>query len=159
MKHSDIAHFRQLNSLRRRFVARSRRFPPSLEPAAMMDVVLLVLLFFMISSSYVTRPGVRISLPVAEQAEGIPMQAMVVTLTETQVENGMVFFNDHRMRLDDLPAALRRTRGENPDLPLVIEADEKVSVATQMRVFREAARAGITDIAIATRNPGPVEAP
>lgn len=159
MKHSDIAHFRQLNSLRRRFVARGRRFPPSLEPAAMMDVVLLLLLFFMISSSYVTRPGVAISLPEAERSGGIPMQAMVVTLTQTQVRNGMVFFNDRRIRMEELPAALRRARGENPGLPLVIEADEKVTIATQMRIYRDAARVGITDIAIATRNPAPVEAP
>jgi len=153
MKHSDIAHFRQLNSLRRRFVARSRRFPPSLEPAAMMDVVLLVLLFFMISSSYVTRPGVRISLPRTEHNEGVPMQAMVVTLTQ----RGMVFFNDLRITLDELPPALTRMRAENPDLPLVIEADENVSVGVQMRVYREAERAGVDQIVLATRGTAPVE--
>ena len=35
MKHSDIAHYRQMNMLRRRFQSRLRRFPPALEPAAM----------------------------------------------------------------------------------------------------------------------------
>ncbi|MDF3128903.1 biopolymer transporter ExbD [Kiritimatiellaeota bacterium B1221] len=147
MKHSDIAHYRQLNSLRRRFMSRGRRFPPSIEPAAMVDVVLLVLMFFMISSSYVTRPGVEISLPVSDRSVGIQMNAMVVTLTR----NGLVFFNDQRTNLDDLPAALERARIENPDLPLVIEADESVTVSTQMKVVGQANRAGILDIALATR--------
>jgi biopolymer transport protein ExbD len=151
MKHSDIAHFRQLNSLRRRFIARSRRFPPALEPAAMVDVVLLVLLFFMISSSYITRPGVRIRLPETEFSEGIPMNAMVVTLTQA----GQVFFNERRITLPELRPAMERARAENPTLPLVIEADERVTLDTQMAVYREAARLGIQDIAIATRNPRP----
>ncbi len=153
MKHSDIAHYRQLNCLRRRFMSRGRRFPPSIEPAAMVDVVLLVLMFFMISSSYVTRPGVEISLPVSDQSVGIQMNAMVVTLTR----NGLVFFNDQRTNLEDLPTALERARIENPDLPLVIEADESVTVSTQMKVVGQANRAGILEIALATRGGDPRE--
>jgi len=147
MKHSDIAHYRQLNSLRRRFMSRSRRFPPSVEPAAMVDVVLLILMFFMISSSYVTRPGIEITLPAAQESQGFQMNAMVVTLTR----NGLVFFNDKRTTLDELPQALERARIENPDLPLVIEADESVTVDVQMRVVGQANRMGIEKIALATR--------
>lgn len=154
MKHSDIAHYRQLNSLRRRFMSRSRRFPPSVEPAAMVDVVLLILMFFIISSSYVTRPGVQISLPVSDQSQGFQMNAMVVTLTR----NGLIFFNDQRLDLNELFKALQRAHIENPDLPLVIEADESVTVDVQMRVVGDATRAGIEEIALATRGGDPREA-
>lgn len=153
MKHSDIAHYRQLNSLRRRFMSRSRRFPPMVEPAAMVDVVLLILMFFMISSSYVTRPGVQISLPVSDQSQGFQMNAMVVTLTR----NGLVFFNDQRVEMEALPQALARARIENPGLPLVIEADESVTVEVQMKVVGDATRAGIDEIALATRGADPRE--
>lgn len=150
MKHSDIAHYRQLNSLRRRFMSRGRRFPPSIEPAAMVDVVLLVLMFFMISSSYVTRPGVEISLPRMDQSNGLQMNALVVTLTR----NNLVFFNDQRIELDRLPQALSRAKVEHPDVPLVIEADEQVPVSMQMQVVRDATRAGIEHINLATRGGG-----
>lgn len=153
MKHSDIAHYRQLNSLRRRFMSRSRRFPPSVEPAAMVDVVLLILMFFIISSSYVTRPGVQISLPVSDLSQGFQMNAMVVTLTR----NGLVFFNDQRLDMDELPKALQRAHIENPYLPLVIEADESVTVEVQMKVVGGATRAGIEEIALATRGGDPRE--
>jgi biopolymer transport protein ExbD len=155
MKHSDIAHYRQLNSLRRRFITRGRRFPPSIEPAALVDLVLLVLLFFMISSSYVTRPGLEIRLPDVRGTTGIEMNAMVVTLTH----NEQAFFNDRRIELPLLFEALTRARMQNPDLPLVIEADGRVSVETQMRVYRDAARAGIARIALATRGAAGAEEP
>ena len=150
MKHSDIAHFRQLTVLKRNFNVRSRRFPPVVEPAAMVDVVLLVLIFFIYSSSFVTRPGVRLTLPAAEQAEGLPLNAMVVTLTRQNV----VFFNDRRTSLEDLPAEFSRVRFEQPDLPLIIEADEQVSYGVITRVHQAAVTAGIREIAGATRKPG-----
>jgi len=147
MKHSDIAHYRQLNTLRRRFRSRLRRFPPTLEPAAMMDVVLLVLMFFMISSSYVSRPGVEIQLPDVQTTSGLPMNALVVTLTR----NGQLFFNDRRLQVEDLETALKRARQERPGTPLVIEADGEVPVALQMEIYEKGVQAGIQRIALATR--------
>lgn len=147
MKHSDIAHYRQLNMLRRRFRSRLRRFPPSIEPAAMVDVVLLVLLFFMISSSYVTRPGVEIQLPEVAASSGLPMNALVVTLTR----NGQIFFNDRRLRAGDVPEAFRRAHLERPEAPLVIEADGEVSVSVQWQIYQYGVEAGIRKVALATR--------
>lgn len=149
MKHSDIAHYRQLTALKRHFSARSRRFPPVIEPAAMVDVVLLVFLFFVSSSSYVTRPGVRINLPEALHAEGLSMNAAVVTITQQEV----VFFNDRRISIDDLPNAFEQFHFEHPDTLLVIEADQKVPHGLFMRVHQQAVNAGIRDIAGATRKP------
>jgi len=147
MKHSDIAHFRQLNTLRRRFHSRVRRFPPTIEPAAMVDVVLLVLLFFMISSSYVTRPGIEIELPDIPSQSGFPMNSLVVTLTR----GGQIFFNDRRFELEGLGAALKQARLEKPDFPLVIEADGEVPVSLQMTIYEKGVMAGIDRIALATR--------
>lgn len=149
MKHTDIGHLRQLGVLKHHFATRRRRFPPVVEPAAMVDVVLLVLLFFIMASSFVTRPGVRLQLPEVSVAEGIPMNAVVVTLTQ----EGVLFFNDRRTRQDELRAAFDRVRFEQPGATLVIEADERVAQGEVMRVFQIARDAGITDVAQAVRKP------
>lgn len=149
MKHSDIGHFRQLTHLRRRFVSRGRRFPPSIEPAAMVDVVLLVLLFFMISPTFTARSGVRISLPVSEVRSSVPMRSLVVTVTA----EGLVFFNDRRTTLEALPEALAREAAREPGIPLILEADESLTLEKQMRIYRHAVDAGITDMFTATRQP------
>jgi biopolymer transport protein ExbD len=149
MKHSDIAHYRQLNMLRRRFRTRIRRFPPVLEPAAMMDVVLLVLLFFMISSSYVSRPGLEVVLPEVRHSTGFPMDALVVTVTR----NGQVFFQDRRIPDGELGNAILRAYQERPGAALIIEADGEVSVDVQMGIYRQAVAAGVNQVALATRGP------
>lgn len=154
MKHSDIAHYRQLTALKRHFTARSRRFPPVVEPAAMVDVVLLVLMFFIISSSFVTRPGIRLTLPETDIAEGVPLNAMVVTLTQ----QGLIFFNDRRFEsVEALRPAFERMRFEQPGLPLVIEADEQVSLGTNTRIYHLARQSGIEDVYLATRRTGMME--
>lgn len=149
MKHTDIGHLRQLGVLKRHFATRRRRFPPVVEPAAMVDVVLLVFLFFIVASSFVTRPGVRLELPEVSLAEGIPLNAVVVTLTQ----EGVWFFNDRRTRPDELRAAFDRVRFEQPAAILVIEADARVPQGEVMRVFQIAREAGIQDIAQAVRKP------
>jgi biopolymer transport protein ExbD len=147
MKHSDIAHFRQLNSLRRRFISRSRRFPPTLEPAAMVDVVLLILLFFMVSPTFVTRSGIRITLPEGNVTSGVPMRASVVTMTG----EGLVFLNDQRTDLDSLGEAFKLMVEQDGISPLILELDESITLQTQMRIYQDAVASGITDISIATR--------
>jgi biopolymer transport protein ExbD len=147
VKHSDIAHFRQLNSLRRRFISRSRRFPPTVEPAAMVDVVLLVLLFFLISPSFVTQPGIQIRLPEVANVEGIPLRSIVVTLTA----EGLVFLNDRRLNLEDLPEEFARLHERDPSLPLLLQADSSISLETQIRIYRYAQEAGIPELYLATR--------
>lgn len=147
MKHSDIAHYRNLIHLRRNYTARARRFPPVLEPAALVDIVLLVLLFFIFSSPHVTRPGVRVNLPETNYVEALPLNSMVLTISQEE----MLFFNDERTTLDNLPEAFARMAFEFPDRTLVIEADERVPYKTLVQVYQDARAEGIEDVALATR--------
>lgn len=147
MKHSDIAHYRQLTYLRRHFTAKSRRFPPVLEPAAMVDIVLLVLMFFVLSSSYVSRPGIRLNLPQTDYVEALPMNSMVVTVSQRD----FVFLNDQRMNFSELKDALKRLRFQYPDRTLVIEAGAQVKNERLVSVFQQAKEAGWSNVALATR--------
>lgn len=156
MKHSDIAHYRQLTALKRNFSARTRRFPPVVEPAAMVDIALLVLLFFITSSSFVTRPGIRLTLPGTDMAEGVPLNAMVVTVAQ---EN-LIFFNNRRFtKAEDLRPAFERMRFEQPGLPLVIETEQSLSIDTNARIYHFARHAGIEEVYLATRRSDLTETP
>jgi biopolymer transport protein ExbD len=147
MKHDDFIQYRQLLGLRRAFVARSRRFPPVMDPVALADVVLLVLLFFITQSPFVARPGVLIELPRSDAAQGMPLQVVVVTLAQ----GGMVYYDDERTTLEALPAAFARMAKDKPDHTLVLEADELVSHKDIVRIYEEARKAGIGEVALATR--------
>lgn len=73
---------------------------------------------------------------------------MVVTISQ----EGMIFFNDERMTMDALPAALRRLARTNPGATLLLEADGHVFHDTLIQVYNMAV-AGIEKVTLATRVP------
>ena len=148
MKHSDTLHYRHLIYLKRHFTVRRRRFPPVLEPAAMVDVVLIVLMFFILASPYVSRPGVRLELPETAFVDALPLNGLVLTVFKEDV----AFFNDRRTPVRELDKAFSRMAFEYPDRTLVIEADDLVSYRTLLNLYQRARDAGVKEVALATRN-------
>ena len=151
MKNSDHLTGRQLTYLKRRFHLTCRLDKGVLEPAALVDVVLILFLFFIISSSYVVQPGVRIQLPEAEHPQGIAFSSLVVTISQ----EGIIFFDDQRTTIDGLKSAFEKMSYERRDHTLIIQADESVPNKTLVRICNKAMEAGIKDVAIAARMPGP----
>ena len=138
----------QFRSVRRRFKGRYRRAVGPIEVTALLNVILLALMFLFTSSNFVLQPGVRVRLPTASFTDGVPYGSRVLTLTQS----GMVFFNDERITMDRLESALARTVGESP---LLIEADEGTSYGILVEVYSLAMKAGIREVVLATR-PSPV---
>lgn len=134
----------QFRTVRRRFKARYRRAVGPVEVTALLNVILLAGMFHVASSRFVLQPGVRVRLPEAPFVDGAPYGARVLTLSQ----EGMVFFNDERITLDRLEAALERTGG---DSPLLIEADEGTAYGTLVEVYALAMKAGIREVILATR--------
>ncbi len=155
MKHADELD-PYLTLLRRRLRGRHRYDLLPCEPAALANVVLLVLLFYIYASAYVVRlPGVRLQLPEIQNAEGVPYGSLVLTISR----DSLLFFNDQRTSLDDLREVFNRAAFERGGRGLVIEADEFVQTATLMRVIDLARGAGIRDVVVAGRLPARVAPP
>jgi biopolymer transport protein ExbD len=120
-----------------------------LQVAPWVNVVLLVLLFFIVNSGFVLQPGVAIDLPSTPMTGGARYSAQVVTISR----EGMMFFNDSPTTLAGLKAALARGRAAGDDETLVVEADASVSHRTLMAVYNAALEAGISKVVLATRLP------
>ncbi len=142
----------QFRSVRRRFKGRYRRAVGPVEVTALLNVILLVGMFHFASLRFVLQPGVRIRLPEAPFTDGALYGSRVLTLSQ----EGMVFFNDERMSMEALGAALARQGSEKDDpSPLLIEADEGTPYGLLMEVYTLATKAGIREVVLATR-PSPV---
>jgi biopolymer transport protein ExbD len=139
----------QFRSVRRRFRGRYRRAVGPIEVTALLNVVVLVGLFHFASARFVLQPGVRVRLPEAPFADGVPYGARVLTLAQ----GGLMFFNDERMTLATLGPALARSGRDDVEAPLLIEADEGTPYGTLMAVYALAAEAGLRDVVLATRPP------
>lgn len=120
----------------------------------MIDVVLLLLVFFMVSTSFVRETEINLRLPQAEaQSEPIvepEVLEVVVTQNGAYLVNGRSLVNNER---GTLRAAIERTVGDARDLPVVIRADALATHQAVVTAMDVAGQLGFVEISIATVTP------
>ncbi len=119
-----------------------------IEAAPMVDVVFLLLIFFILSSSFVLQPGIEVELPPSQVKTMGAFQGLVITVTREDV----LFFNEERTSMTGLRRYLNDTRAQpRRNQQLVIKADRQVPHGMVVEIMSMAIEAGITSINIATR--------
>lgn len=111
------------------------------------NVTLLAAMFMLVKSQLVLRPGITLQLPQAEFVDGTHYDTMVLVMTQ----EGLIFFNDNRIPIDELAFALSQAAHRNRQAGLSIEADLRVQYGRVIRVINMALAAGIDKISLATR--------
>jgi biopolymer transport protein ExbD len=133
------------------------RTQPEVNLTSLIDVVLLLLIFFMVSTSFVKQSRIKISLPqtdsspvVEEPAEQIDI---MISSTGTFLVNGRELINN---RAATIRNALQKVSDGNNRLPMTISADANAKHQHVVTAMDVAGRLGFTQISIATVN-DPVE--
>jgi biopolymer transport protein ExbD len=147
MAGADTPHQPTLFFFRRTFANTSRRRRGVFDALPLLDVILLLFLFFLVWSPFVLQPGVRVELPSSEFTDGAPYGGLVVTLTQ----EGWVYFNDGTITMDGLAAAFRRAVYEQAQTTLLVEADGRVRYEVLIAVSNMARDAGIKDVVLGHR--------
>ena len=127
------------------------RTQPEVNLTSLIDVVLLLLIFFMVSTSFVKQSQISISLPEADSAaivEEVPEQIdIMITETGGFLVNGRELINT---RVETIRNALRKVSGGDNTLPLTISADANARHQDVVTAMDVAGRLGFTRISIAT---------
>ena len=129
------------------------REEPEVNLTSLIDVVLLLLIFFMVSTSFVRETEVRVQLPEAETApEPAEEKGIEITITATgdYLINGRELIN---RRSDTLREALDRVAEGRRDLPVTIRADANASHQSVVTAMDVAGRLGFVRMNIATVEP------
>lgn len=133
------------------------RTQPEVNLTSLIDVVLLLLVFFMVSTSFVKQSQINISLPQAERSTLVEEPAdqidIMITETGTFLVNGRELINN---RPETIRNALQKVSVGNNDMPLTISADANARHQHVVTAMDVAGRLGFTKISIATVN-DPVE--
>ncbi len=111
------------------------------------NVALLAVMFLILKSGLVLRPGITLQLPQSEFTAGTHYNTMVLVMTQ----EGLIFFNDNRIPLEELAFALNQAAHRNRQAGLSIEADLRVQYGMVIRVINMAMAAGIRQINLAIR--------
>ena len=129
------------------------REEPEVNLTSLIDVVLLLLIFFMVSTSFVKQSQISISLPQADSAaivEEAPRQLdIMITAQGTYLVNGRELINN---RPETIRNALQRVSEGDTSLPLTISADAAAKHQDVITAMDVAGRLGFVKISIATIN-------
>jgi biopolymer transport protein ExbD len=112
----------------------------------LIDVVFLQLIYFMLTSSFIMQPGIKINLPHAMTAETMAEKEVSVSISE----EGVIFYRDRPVTLVNLEGSLRRDLATNSRLRLIVKGDKKAEHGIVVNVMDTARKIGISRIAIAT---------
>jgi len=112
--------------------------------APMIDVVFLLLIFFMLTSGFILQPGISVSLPKAFTSEVIKPDNIEIMVTSENV----TYFNAKIVSFEELKALLSQAAKRNSSI--LIKADKRVSLGRIVEVWDLARSFKITQINIAT---------
>ncbi|MCE8032364.1 MAG: biopolymer transporter ExbD [Halomonas sp.] len=128
-----------------RFVRR-RRDPVEVNLTPLIDVVFLLLIFFMVSTTFETRQALELTLP--ESVSGVGLDASPVTLVVTA--QGHYRLGEREFAAAELGQALSAEADQARLHGLVVEADARAMHADVVRALDQAGMHGIRQVRIAT---------
>ena len=127
-----------------------KRVGTYLNIAPLIDVVFLLIIFFMLSSHFVAQPGIKISLPKAVAAKLHPEEDIVISITE----DNKLYLNEESVTLENLLNKLKIKVEGAEKKRVTLKADEKVDLGLAVKVMDIAKQAGAEGLVISTTPPG-----
>lgn len=115
----------------------------------MIDVVFQLILFFLVSTTFAVLPAINVNLPASSTAQGADVAGITITLQE----DGEIWFNEDKVSFDTLGEKLSEfdTEGRGKEeYPVTLEADEKVTNGTIVKVFDVLRTEGFVSINLRT---------
>ncbi len=113
----------------------------------MLDIVFIMLIFFIVSTSFVREAGVEIERPVSETAEVKENQGVMLAIT-AQDE---VWLDRQPVDVRMIRPTLERLKVEQPDLGVMIQADKDAKTGLLVQVMDQVKLSGVEQVAVATR--------
>ncbi|MBD1555735.1 biopolymer transporter ExbD [Vibrio sp. S9_S30] len=115
---------------------------------SMLDIVFIMLIFFIVTSSFVKESGVEVNRPQAAYASSQKDAGIFIAITASND----VYIDKRRVDVERVQAVLESLLLDKPDASLVIQADKHSYNGTVVEVMDAAKGAGVDKIALATED-------
>ena len=111
----------------------------------MLDIVFIILIFFVVATSFVKESGVDVSRPGAHSSERKERGNIMVAITA----DNAIWIDKREVDIRAVRASIERLHAENPEGAVVIQADENSRTGLLVQVIDQARLAGVSDVSIA----------
>jgi len=118
----------------------------AIDVTPMLDVVFIMLIFFIVTSVFIKEAGIDVNRPEATTAEPKDNVSILVAINS----NNEIWIDKRRIDVRSVKSVIERLRAENPEGGLVIQADNESNVKTLTAVADAARELGLYDVSIAT---------
>jgi biopolymer transport protein ExbD len=112
----------------------------------MIDMVFILLIFFIVTTVFVQEPGVEVTRAPANTAHQLERNSILIAVTST----GAVYYGGSEVGVSSLRSLIQRFMQENPEMPVIIEADIQSPAQTVIRILEQAKLGSAKNIHIST---------
>ena len=113
----------------------------------MLDVVFIMLIFFIVTASFVKEAGIDGNRPAAQTAQKKEKANILIAISA----NNEIWIDRRQVDPRAVRANIERLHAENPQGTVVIQADKEAKTETLIQVMDSARQAGVYDVAIAAQ--------
>lgn len=112
----------------------------------LMDCVFILLIFFIVTTTFVEETGVEVDKPQAASSVRLEKTSVLIALTE----KGQVVYGGREIGISGVRPLVKRML-QKEDIPVIIQADSSAQSGTLVRIIDEAKLAGAVKVSVATR--------
>jgi biopolymer transport protein ExbD len=112
----------------------------------MLDVVFIMLIFFIVTASFIKEAGIEVNRPEASTAQPKDNVNILIAINA----NNEIWMDKRRIDVRAVRANIERLHAENPKGAVVIQADNKSNTETVAAVLDASREAGVFDVSLAT---------
>ncbi|BCS87637.1 ExbD/TolR family protein [Pseudodesulfovibrio sediminis] len=130
-----------------RYTRRGRTRRSEINMTPLIDMVFILLIFFIVTTSFVRESGVDVQRPSAQSAETREKANVILGLTH----EGRIFVEGRPLDIRSVRAYMERFLAETPDGSVIIVADKQSMTGAAVQVLDQCRLAGVKDISLAAR--------
>ena len=114
---------------------------------SLIDVLFLLLIFFIVSSTFLEQPGMKLDLPKTQKLSAMRMEGHTLFVSA----DSLIFINDEAIDYSLLPKRLEDIAAETDERGLILKADENVSYGLVVHMMDIAKQSGVSKLIVATK--------
>ncbi|ABE55702.1 Biopolymer transport protein ExbD/TolR [Shewanella denitrificans OS217] len=114
----------------------------------MLDIVFIMLIFFIVTTSFVKPSGLDYNKPKASQATSKPSANIFIGVSKT----GVIMMENRQVDIERVTANVERMLAESPEAAVLIQADKEAQHGLVVKVLDEVKAAGIDKISVSAGN-------
>jgi biopolymer transport protein ExbD len=133
------------------FKRKSRLEDPEINFIPLIDVLLVIIIFLIVSTTFSKFSELKINLPTADAN---PLEEKLLPINVTVTKNGQYAINEEILpqnSIDSIEKRLIQVAGNAKDLPVIINADAETPHQSVVNIMEASRRAGLTKITFSTK--------